>query len=378
MTLHIELTRAVTVRCYEFVGTVSMTEPRPEIHAVLLALQEHGGEASVDQVARHLLPSGFEAAASRLVRICLVYGLVEGDRPVRLSDKGREAIAAERVPVPCEGAWVVWLADDPLLPHPVLRLEAAEPRRAEAERRDAQDRRRRGANAEPTTPAPRILRTLTGRPLAPIAGGKELLIDNLGDEVLEGGPSSELRLAWTADRGGRTAVRLSGTLTGRPVSAALPAPPIPFDDLWEELLQRSEGAGCWDRPAERLRVPFPGDLDAPAILSMHLNLQFEKPSLQRFGEFDPLDVAAVPITCEDARAAQLWSIRRLMEGVSDYQTTSRFAAALAEAVEPFAAYEPRLPDRRHFAAWAAKEPRSNNRPPAPRFWHLQAPLDWDL
>lgn len=389
MPLSIEMRRSILVRSLRFSGTVSMTEKREEIVAVLKAITELGGAVQPTDLVGYLIPEGLEAAAERLLVIATVHGLVRhaGGR-FELTEQGQKARDVEHVLVPRDGAWQVWLTSDPLIHFNLLHVEAVRPGEALSELRETGGRRSPDASPLRTMPVPAILRALhsvEGRLLA--KEGRVVRVDDLGKEVAEESSDAQVDLLWTLRSDDTSRLSVRGVVQVRrgdgverlPIDADVPPPGVTFTDVFNQLLDNAEVTARWDPEAAVLRCPFDDQLTPAAIQSMHRTVTARKLDLSAFGlgAFEKVAVPDVPITASDATGAGRWSARRLLMGIQDHQTTSRYEAVLTEAARPFAEFSVELPSR----AALLQQMRSKLDLNAPRpeiYWRLQAPADWSL
>lgn len=356
---------------------------------MLKAITELGGDIAPTDLVGYLIPEGLDAAAERLLVIAAVHGLVEQDHGrFRLTDAGTRARDVEQVLVPRDGTWQVWIASDPLIQFSLLHVEATRPGEALSELRETGGRRSTEAQTPRTMPIPALLRALhhvEGRLMA--TEGRVVRIDELGREASEEPSDAQVELVWTLgpDDTARMAVR--GVVNvGRgddvrrlTVDAALLPPAVTFADVFNQLLDDGEVSGRWDSQAAVLRCEFDDRLDPAAIHSMHRTVAARRLDLSAFGlgTFDKVTVPDVPVTAADAGAAGRWSMRRLLMGIQDHQTTSRYEAVTEAATRPFAEFAVRLPDR----ATLLRQVRSKLDLNAPRpelYWRLQAAADWSL
>ena len=119
------LQRKIGVQCWNVIGMVARACKRPELMPVLLRARERG-RTSADDVAEHLLfeQRSRRVVAQRLLHIAALYRLVtETDRWFSLTEAGAAALDSEQVFVPEHGSWTIWASEDPLLDHPILRVD---------------------------------------------------------------------------------------------------------------------------------------------------------------------------------------------------------------------------------------------------------------
>ena len=272
--------------------------------------------------------------------------------------------------MPEHGAWTVWVSEDPLLPSPVLRIEAWD------DEPDAftENRKRRDEEEErPFGPVPDILREVQETEIMPPASGDgaAVRIDDL-EEQAEAVDSDEfLNLTWNVQE---RRLRVQGELDAKKVDSELDASEDIPCDIWDDLLDGEGLLNDWDRQREALRVSF-GETTESERESMSRDLEFRTPSVSRFGEFEPLVVGGIAIAARSRDDAREWAAWRLSARIRDFATSVRYDEWGEEAAAPFAKHRPELPAR---AELAVSEWESAAGRPAPRAWFLIAAEDWGL
>lgn len=361
------LTRRVVAQGWRAVGQIATAVRRKELEPVLLRAREAGGTDAED-VARHLLfAQSRKTVAERLLRIGAALGLLEEHRrEYALTESGERAIAAGKVFVPEHGAWTVWASDDPLLPSPVLHIEAADEPDAVAESRNGKERRS-------FEPLPDWIRGIEGAEIVPPATGDGIAIriDGLEKEAEAVEVDASLHLIWNVRE---RRLRLHGTRVGHKVDFEVEAHEAVPDRIWDALLDCEGLSNDWDRRRCVLRTPF-GQTTERERESMLRDVEFHEPIVPGYGKFDPLTVPDVAITARSREDAQQWSLWRLNTRIRDYATVQRYDEWSRDAVAPFVEYVPELPSRSALAqaAWVSASGRSDA-----RTWHLVAAEDWGL
>ena len=402
MNRSIILERPLIVRCWRVIGQVAKAEKRTELIPVLLRVRETGGTDARD-LAEHLL---FESrsrrvVAERLLHIAHAYGLVEKeehDRVFTLTEAGERAIDTDEVFVPDLGAWTIWASDDPLLPSPILRVEAwNEPRAFD----EIKGKKRKSSEERSHEALPAWLQKVVNKPITPNVGAAAICINHLEDKAEAVETNGTLRLSWNVGDG---RLQLTGALEGKKVATELEAPPLSLDQIWftlfeqEALLEEKKVATeleasplslnqiwptlleqealieWWDMDRQKLCVSFDGTDDTERE-AMVRDLRFESPHIPDYGEFDLITVREVPITPATEADVQSWAKWRLRTRIQDYATSERYAAWRAEAADPFDQYEVELPTRTQIARELWNQ--TTNRP-KPEVWHLAAAEDWRL
>lgn len=389
MPMSIELKRSILVRSLRFSGTVSLTERREEIVAVLMAITDLGGEIAPQDLCGYLIPDGLEAAADRLLVIASVLGLVEQDQSrFRLTQAGERARDSEYVLAPHQGTWQAWIASDPLLEFPLVHLEPVRPGEAITELRESGRHRQGESQTSRNMPVPPLLRALhrvEGQMMA--NEGRTVRIDDLGREATEASCDAQVSLTWTIESDNTSRLTGRGSVTvwhgdkadQHPVDAEFYAPVVSFTDVFNQLLDDAQVSGRWDEQAGVLRCTFDDSLDAGAIQQMRRTINARKLDLSAFGlgTFDKVSVPNVPVTAIDAADARRWSTRRLLLGIQDHQTIPRFEAARRAAAQPFTEFGVELPERTTLLQ-QVRGKLDLNAPRPELYWRLQAAADWSL
>ncbi|PND37929.1 hypothetical protein C1O66_10580 [Paucibacter aquatile] len=352
------------------IGQVAKAAKRNELLPVLLRARERG-QTDARDIAEHLL---FEAGsrhviAQRLLQISEQYGLLEQEnRQYRLTESGRTALDTKQVFVPERGTWTVWASDDPLLGASILRVEPWKelPAREEVRREkhdNAPERRFRNL--------PRWVRDAVGVITTPLVAGAPLRIDELEAKGEEVDAETTLRAIWNVTGAG---LRIDGTLGSERVNAVADAPEIAANAVWMQLMQAEGLWSQWDGSADALRVAFDETI-AGERESLVRGIHFKRPDIESLGTFDATTVDGIALRASSHQDAARWAEWRLRARVQDYATAEQFGKWTAEAVKPFAEFDPSTPARQELAdsAWRERTDR-----PTPSTWHLVAAEDWSL
>lgn len=323
---------------------------RPELGALCAAGQ--GGLVTEETVAR-LVPGLSPAGAANVLRHCEDLGLIRGGG---LTADGEEAARSGRVFVPEVGAYLVWRADDAVVPLPVLHVQRWRPQRTD-----------RG-----TPSADVALGALGGRTLRSLCrGGAQVRVRRLSPGhrapvVVSDAPGlpapATLRLTVELGAtGGRWAMtgRL-GDLDLDP-EVAWGAIPETAPALMEELQEQGAlaGYGRWSR--ERLAVPFDDRL-APAMrTSFKRDLELDRPTAlgRPWGRGHITGLGLEP---DGASAAAEWALdllRSRLEASPRHRGFGELWALHTETVRetPLEPFRPRLPPPDELGSRWADAPR---------------------
>ena len=369
MNESIVLTRRLSVQGWRTVGLIARAERREEFEPVLLRASMDGTDA--EDIADHLLfLRSRKVVAERLLRKATVYGLLEDNHGrYTLTERGGKAMADGKVFVPEYGTWNIWVSGDPLLPSPVLRIDAADEPGAFIENREYRDAENERAFQE----LPEEIHENRGTEIAPPVSddGIAVRIDELGKKAEAIDADESLTLIWKVQE---RDLRLQGKWSGRTVDSELEAPGKEPDEIWAALLAGRNLSDHWDRQRGALRVSF-RETAGEERESMSLNVYFPAPSVPDFGKFDSLVVPGVDIAAPSYIDAREWAIWRFRKRIRDFATSERYDEWWKEAAEPFAEHCPERPSRNRLArgAWG-----SGGDAPTTQAWHLMAAEDWRL
>ncbi|MOA03929.1 hypothetical protein D3C78_1234600 [compost metagenome] len=104
-------------------------------------------------------------------------------------------------------------------------------------------------------------------------------------------------------------------------------------------------------------------------------LRIPQPKLKGLGLFSVVDIPQVPLLAASFEDSEAWAEWRLHERIGDYATSERFAGWQRQASEPFAEFEPGLPER---AELALAVPDDEAKRLTAKDWYLLAAEDWSL
>lgn len=366
----IRLTREIRVECWRVIGQVAKAAKRNELLPTLLRARERG-QTDARDIAEHLLfESGSrQVIAQRLLQIAERYGLlVQENRQYRLTESGSTALETKQIFVPEHGTWTVWVSKDPLLSAAILRIE---PWRESSAFDEVWGDGRDKAPKRRFEKLPRWVRDAVGVITTPLVGGASLRVDHLEPEGEVADAETALRATWDVS-GAR--LRINGTLGGAPVNAVADAPEMAADAVWMQLMQAEGLWSQWDGAVAALRVGFDETIAAERE-ALARRVSFERPDIESLGIFDATAVEGIALRAGSAHDATRWAEWRLRERIQDYAITEHFGAWTADAVKPFAEFDPPTPTRQALAesAWRDRTER-----PTPSTWHLVAAEDWSL
>ena len=378
------LRRRIDVSCWNVKATISKATiskatKRNDLLPVLKRAQENNGTNGRD-IAKHLLGEGVgrETVGVRLLIICESLGLLanQGERyhaSYCLTEEGMKALESGNVMVPEEGTWTIWASNDPLLNYPVLRVEPYKESSAFDEvygdkKRETKDR---NSNFENTK---RWLRDACSKVDMPAAIGNELIrLDHIDTKVEPIDSNAQLTLEWIPKA---NYLEINGSIHGSSVRATPKAPETLFNKVWWELLENECLIRQWEELRECLLVSFDSTKGTERSL-MERQLEFAKPRLYQFGNFEPTcqTVAIFPQSQEDA---QKWAEWKLQNQINTYATELVFPTWREEALRPFDEYSDNIElptrDELAFDIWEKRDDTQN----VSTVWHLMAAKDWGV
>jgi hypothetical protein len=384
MTMKIVLGRKASVRVALVEGKVAFTERRVPEHAVVLwAAERHraglpaGTAALCDAASGGPLAGMSPVVGRRLARVCEDLGLlhVTRDEIIALTPEGDRVAASEepRIFVPQTGAWLLSWSEDPLLPHPLLRIAPGKEPSARDERqaRQAREQRPRRRFVE----LPQALGSLCDArserpPIAPPVGSPVRLLE-LGSKVELQADESVISVELSFPPQAAASLRLRGALAGEKINQSLPTPHShDHAGVWLALLRTKSAERDWNPTTGKLRASFSDDLSADARRSFRRQMTFAAPTFDGLGCFDDTTVEGIPLEPATASDAQQWFEWSLVDRTDRPQWPDVFAANVAATRALFPGFPVRAPSQRAVAAAL----RGIDRPRS-AYWHLQSTLD---
>ncbi|APR86263.1 Hypothetical protein A7982_11612 [Minicystis rosea] len=384
--MKIVLRRSLSVHCALAVGKIAFAEKRIAEHAVVMWAAERlraglevRSEQLCDVAAQGPLLGMSPIVGRRLGQVCKELGLLdlEKDHIVRLTNEGERVAGSPepRVFVPQVGAWLLFWAEDPLLPQPLLRVEPGKEPSARDERqaRNGDVKRRfetvpevlvKACDEHGEQPPLELPAAKDGLPIRLVA--IERKVQHLGLET-----TMALELSFES-ASAEVSLRLRGTLAGKTIDQALPAPRgYDHAGVWRALLRSNGAEDWWNPPSGKLRASF-RNLREDARASFQMRMTFKAPDVQGLGRFEDTTVDGVPLEPATGADAQRWFEWLLAARADRTQWSDLYAVNIAELQALFSGFDIRVPVQRDFAQVMRGAER-----PRPAYWHLQAPMDLD-
>ena len=369
------LQRKLTIKSYNFIGSVAKSKKRDELKPFLLYLSENE-ETTARDCANHL---GFSGGVrlklvERMLQILLMYKLATlKDKKYALTEEGKLALKKERVFVPEDGTWTISVCNDPLLDHPLIRLLEDNNKKSLYEaKKELEERKNNNGAKENIIKAPKIVKELINKKLFPYTGGEEIIVEKMHDkiEILE--IKIDAIIKWDIPK---NSVALE---IGRH-SKVIEGPGLSQDQVLEILLDHNGWLDDWDRSQRKLRCRFDEvsnsgrklmedqfDFNAPQIIDEVIDL----------GVFDDikLSIDVCPKTKDDA---DQWAKWRLDNEITNFATQENYDNWCEKSLKPFSEFDIGLPGRDEYAqeCWAQ---RHNHPTDIKSMWHLVTAADWNL
>ncbi|WP_250655196.1 hypothetical protein [Alkalimarinus coralli] len=369
MSQDIILKREIKTESWLIQGEIALADSRPEINCVLQFLQDYPNASSAE-CSEHLFGDkiGRRVVADRLLNICRLYGLAESSRgQYRLTETGLIALKKDQILVPEDGCWSLCVCHEPLLPHPLLTIDAhTEPSAASIGL--GKNRHNLKARADKLSKIPQSVKELIGLQEQPIGGGSEVRVDKIEHKGERISPQGKpYYIEWNVIDGNVDVKR------GKDLIFSHRVKPISRLQVLKELL-RSEGLlEQWDKKTEILSVVFENTTESERI-NMKRSVKVNKPSVKKFGSFDTMKLHNISISALTELDAKKWAEWRLEKNINMYATNSKYQIWREKALEPFTDWNFTLPDRAELANqfWIEEDQQNQHT------WHVIAAHDWNL
>lgn len=405
--MNTRLQRTVDVRRFHIKATARVAQKRLVEGAMLRWIEdemEAGRPASAAAMVAEdgLLPGRPLMLGARLMLGGVSLGLLEiaADstmetiEAVALTERGVEALRTELIEIPEEQIFEVLYAEDPLLPHPLLRIQQATPSAYE----EISTRRSKREREPDRLSPPAGLRALCGaalKPILPSAGYSELVVDKIDKIAIVRETEAELYLELRLRDGEIPSLRLQGRLLREKeaVNQALALPPEEAREGWscESLLRRR---GIWNNrydlvqtafaelsPDSRRRLIADFDVlvlspeegsDLVPLTSDEMDPDEVRQLFPGYLPFQAARINDVPIGPDADESAEQWFRWLLADTTQDYESPATFRARAESLKRKFPGFISKLkvPSQADFA----HELRTADRQPA-AYFRLQAPLD---
>ena len=369
------LKRDLKIECWVVKGSLAFEEPRTELLPLLLAIQE-SGYIDAESVAKDLLfaETARLRVAQRWLKIAERYGLIRqvkdsSKAKFELTDLGYKALEKGTVFVPQESVWKIWYSLDPLLPSPILWIEAFK-----------EDRKKSGRKDRKFKTIPSFLSGISKRKeiLEDLSHSKEVRFETIEQKGELQRGNSRIELIWNVQK---NQLKIKGQLSNAGINLNVSAPEYDENELWLQLLesytitdQELNLFELWDQVNETLKVPF-SFTEADERIAMKRSLSFSKYKTQQFGQFNSFSVNNIPTKALTESDAVEWAKWRLGKSINTFATQNNYELWMGKALVPFGEFEIYLPSRRdlaneHWQSHQQKQEASN--------WYTVASEDWGI
>lgn len=377
--MEIKLQRPLKIHRFRVKGTIAKAEKRPEIHSILLMAQNQHGFVSARDVSNDLLGGRPETVGKRLLNLCVDYELLKFDKGnYVLTPKGTSAINQQQIFVPEQGIWELWVTNDALLPTALLKIE---PFKEPSARNEKQNAKARNENIK-TLPQWLHQRLINDSSLSPlVATGQEYRFIELAEKAeFVANVNADVKITWITPESAQTSLQFEGTVDGKKLDYRYQTlPKLAFSEIWQQMLrqqgwwlQNNQSAEYWDFAQQTLRIPYKG-LSETEQSTFLKDYKLSKPVISGFDDFDDTLIENIPIMPKDENAAGSWGFWLLDQKINNYMLSGQLEKQQQNisALKQFAEFDLIFPEQQELA----QELRNSN-PKA--YWHLQAPLDWQL
>ena len=303
--MRIEMSRKIRIKVYEVVGTFAFPEDRTEVLSLLQMADDYKGLTGdkVVERKRGLLPGRPKIMGTRLLNMAADLDLLErtNNRSFILTDFGRETLENETIFIPEESSWKIWVTEDPIFPSNVLHVERHK------ERFEPKGSRA-GVNQMPDfitdieETSIELLRTHH-------TDSAEVRIKEIKPNGRLSNSSADLNLIIIADYGQDTIARVKGILgtgKGKQIDRIVDFEGPEHLELFTRLVNQSEFGPDWNENEGILNVVFAETTTVER--RQHLKtIRIDTPNLEDLGEFNSVELKAVPLTPKTGDDAREWA-----------------------------------------------------------------------
>ena len=303
--MRIEMSREIRIKAYEVVATLAFPEDRTEILSLLQMAADYEGLSGnqVVEKKRGLLPGRPRVMGTRLLNMAADLDLLEPMNNGRftITEFGRETLENETIFIPEESSWKIWVTEDPIFPSNVLHVERHK------ERFEPKGSRA-GVNQMPDfitdieETSIELLRTHH-------TDSAKVRIKEIKPNGRLSNSSADLNLIIIADYGQDTIARVKGILgtgKGKQIDRIVDFEGPEHLELFTRLVNQSEFGPDWNENEGVLNVVFAETTTAER--RQHLRtIRIDTPNLEDLGEFNSVELKAVPLTPKTGDDAREWA-----------------------------------------------------------------------
>ena len=370
--MKITLERDARIVCLDVLMDMSKkSDKRADLVAVAKRARELGGKITPRAVCTDLInrPDAIAAGERILIR-CRDIGIL--DNKYRLTGDGNMAAEEECVFIPERGVYRVWFTQDPLVPQKFLRYERKNDGSLIGDvlstpPKNSKGRPKKKGKIDKT---PMWVQDLSGKELHVYGTDEVVRIENVEAKCrIVTDPPPRLSVNVSVEQ--FESIEVSLTSKKWKVDSAIDAPPLSFDDIWNNLLG-NKMARYWISNFLELNYD---DLNEQEKLSFLRNIVIDKPTIEGYGTFARTELKQIPISPRTRQDAGKWADFLFEHSINEYLSRDSYRSKFDETKQKPAFYkfsdELNLPEQQALARKVRKE---NNQLPR-EFWYLQAPLD---
>ena len=303
--MRIEMSRKIRVEAYEVVAKLAFPEDRTEVLSLLQMANHLGSLSASDIVDRRsgLLPGRPKVMGFRLLNMLVDLGLLENfqSKEFTLTEYGSEALENETIFIPEESSWKIWVTEDPLFPSNILHVE-----------RHKEGFAPKGSRAG-VKQMPDFITDIEGANIKLIrthhTDSVEVRIEEIKPNGRLSNSSADLNLIIIADYGQDTIARVKGILgtgKGNQIDRIVDFEGPEHLELFTRLVNQSEFGPDWNENEGILNVVFAETTTAER--RQHLRtIRIDTPNLEDLGEFNSVELKAVPLTPKTGNDAREWA-----------------------------------------------------------------------
>ena len=360
------LSRRIDTQTLAMMLTVKEFDTHDEILAVLKLFNAHN-QITIETVNKELLFMPPDSPyGQNVLRAVEEYGLIKEKREgiFDLTPVGKDAMEREGIPIPKKGVYRVVISDDPLLQYKVLDIQPME----------SQEDKSRISNSEMDLPET-VIKIFEGDMNRTI----ELALSDLRSVIIEdfghlgyvlrtsSNPRISLRLTTDGD--------VSLKLTERKEISLKPPEEFKWFDILEQILSGSGSLKMVD-DTEVLLIETEG-LTVNEIRSFSKSFKIGKPSIRRYGDFDPLMIQNMRIMPSNEQQAMLWASKLLLTNIDRYVGEPEYNAIAEETAGSFEPLYSESLIRGNLPSFSEVIRKTRERYEQYReaYWYLMAPYD---
>ncbi len=377
--MKITLQRNVKIESYEVLMDIGISRKKPVYLAILKAINETGGKANSDYIAKKLLGNRPKIAAENIIRRCVSLNLV--NEKWELTDEGKKALETEMIFIPERGAYRIWITQDPFLPSRVIYKESIQ-------EDDNINRIQFKAEFNPefkkaNTPLPQEILNLIDNEINLLGRSREFVkileIYSQGRKISVKEDELILKII-VNQQDDYPKATINGELGNSDFfeNKILSDMVLTWEMVWKNLLGIDYSR--WDSKKKQLKIDF-NKLSEKEKFSFLSTILFEKPQIQNYGSFDETFVENIPIVPIDLSQAQKWFDWLCLNiEPKTYCDKKRYEQFIISIKNNFIDFSDLLivPEQRRLAELIKARDLKETGKLTKNYWRIQAPIDLEL